>query len=177
MTPCCRRAMKPCRFTDRAQQSRRLSAEIERDGGDERSIKLERRALDYTIEQNPLDLLDISRPNGRDFPTIPSGRGWFSDALNFDPQRLLPRDGRSCRSDFGGSSGAVPASFLQFLYTEASESRTDGSSGMSPPRSERLNQQSVGLVQLTRPMQSGEECCKKRIPTSVIAVPFRRAWF
>lgn len=134
-------------------------------------------ALGPVIEQNPLDLLDVSPPNGRGFPTRPPDSGWFSDDLNFDPQRLLPRDGRSCRSDFGGSSGAVPASFLHFVYTEVSESRTDGSSGMSPPRSERLNRQSVGFVQLTRPMQSGEECCKKRILTSVIAVPFRRAWF
>jgi hypothetical protein len=144
---------------------------------DGRDLNQKKRALTPMIEHNPLDFLNVSLPNGRDFPTRPSGNGRFSDALSFNSQALPPRDGRSCRSDFRGSSGAVPASFLQFLYTEVSESRTDGSSGMSPPRSERLNQQSVGLVQLTRPMQSGEECCKKRIPTSVIAVPFRRAWF
>jgi len=130
------------------------------------------------IERNLLDFLDVSLPNGRDFPTRPSRNGWFSDDLSFNPQTLLPCDGRSCRSAFGGSSGAVPASFSQFLCTEVGESRTDGSSGMPPTRSERLNRQSVGLVRRVGPMQYGEECCKESILTSVVvAVAFRREWF
>jgi hypothetical protein len=101
------------------------------------------------IEQNPLDFLDVSPPNGRDFPTRPSGSGRFSDD-RFNSQTHLPCDGRSCRSDFGGSSGAVPASFPLYLHMKY-------------------------WVVL---MQSGEECGEKSILTSVVvAVAFRRGWF
>ncbi len=100
------------------------------------------------IEQNPIDFLDVSLLNGPDVPTRPSDSGWFSDEISFNPQRLLPRDGRSCRSDFGSSSVAVPASFSQFLCTEVGESRSDGSSGMPPAPSERLNRHSAGFVRL-----------------------------
>ena len=71
------------------------------------------------MERNLLDFLDISLPNGRDFPTRPSRNGWFSGDLNFNPQTLLPCDGRSSRLHFGGSLLAVPASCPQFLYTKS----------------------------------------------------------
>ena len=71
------------------------------------------------IKGNPLDFLNVSLPNGRGFPTRPSRNGWFSGDLSFNPQTLLPCDGRSSGSDFGGSSRAVPANCPWSLYTKS----------------------------------------------------------
>ena len=161
----------------RAKQGRRLSTGLGRVGvyG---SINLERRSFGPVIEQNPLDFLDVSPPNGRGFPTRPPDSGWFSDDLSFNSQALLPHDGRSCRSNFGGSSQAVPASFPQFLCTKSVRVVPREDPGMPPTRTERFSRQSVGRVKLLGPRQSGEQCCKKSIPTSVVvAVAFRREWF
>jgi hypothetical protein len=130
------------------------------------------------MERNLLDFLDISLPNGRDFPTRPSRNGWFSDDLSFNPQTLLPCDGRSSGSDFGGSSRAAPASCPRFLCTKWARVASREASGMPPTCPERFNRQSAGLVKVDGPMQSGGECCKKSILTSVVvAVAFRREWF
>jgi hypothetical protein len=83
-----------------------------REGATE-SINLEIKDLESVTEQNPLDFLDVSSLNGRDLPTRPSCTGWFSDDSQLQPATFLLRDGRSARSDFGGSSRAVPAKFFE----------------------------------------------------------------
>src|SRR5713226_7714057 len=92
-------------------------------------------------------------------------------------QSLLPRDGRSCRSDLGGSSCAVPSQLCAVSVHEV-VSRVEGSF-MLPTSPERLDRTvSQGPVNLVGPTQSGEECCRKTISTSVVvAVAFRREWF
>jgi hypothetical protein len=154
-----RRARKRCRFTDRAKQRRRLSAGSGEKGPTE-SINLEIKDLESVTEQNPLDFFDVSSLNGRDLPTRPPDSGWFSDDLSFNSQALLPHDGKSCRSNFGGSSQAVPASFPQFLCTKSVRVVPREDPGMPPTRTERFSRQSV--VKLLGPRQSGEQCCKKR---------------
>ena len=125
------------------------------------------------IERNPLDFFGVLTPNERDFPTKPSASGRFTDDLSFNPRTLLPRDGRSWRPEFGGSSRAAPAIFSQFEYPRLA---------LVVPREglrlqELPNLQSVGLAKLAGPMQSGEECCKKSIGTVVVVVALRREWF
>jgi hypothetical protein len=131
-----RRARKRCRFTDRAKQRRRLSAGSGEKGPTE-SINLEIKDLESVTEQNPLDFFDVSSLNGRDLPTRPPDSGWFSDDLSFNSQTLLPRDGGSCRSDFGGSSCAVqPGSEVSAREVESVPREA---SGMPPARPERFN--------------------------------------
>ena len=131
--PCCRPLGSSncpycCRRRDtrdglnRDDRYRWMSSEMGRKG----SIHRERKALaPHDQAESPLDFLGVSLPNGRGFPTRLSRSGWFSDGLSFNPQMLLPRDGGSCRSDFGGSSCAVqPVSEVSIREVE---SRAEGS--------------------------------------------------
>jgi hypothetical protein len=63
------------------------------------------------IEQNPLDLRDVSPPNGRDIPTRPFGEGRFSDDLIFTQQTLLPRDGQKPEIGRGRFVASCPSQF------------------------------------------------------------------
>jgi hypothetical protein len=103
------------------------------------------------IERNPLDFLDVSPPNMRDFRTRPSRNGWFSDDLSFNPQTLLPCDGRSSRMRFRRIVATLfPANCPQFLYAKWAGVVPREALGMAPIRPDQHDQQSVDVVNLRR---------------------------
>jgi len=122
-------------------------------------------------EGNALDISEVWPLNGRQLPTRTSEGGRFSDERSFGPQTHLPCDGRSCGFDLGGSPYVVPAIFSQFEDPRLALAGP-GEGGLLRAQ-ERPNLQSV-----PGPVQSGEECCKKSISTSVVvAVTVCREWF
>jgi hypothetical protein len=146
------------------------------DGGGKQSKSGEKEGLGPVSHGNVLDNSKIWKPNGRQPSRRASHSGRLSDERSFSPQRDLPCDGTSCRYDFGGLPCAVPAIFSQFEYPRLALAVLR--QGMLPTLPERSNRQSVGLGKCAGPMQSGEECFKKSISTSVVvALAFRREWF
>jgi hypothetical protein len=106
------------------------------------TINLERRASGPMIKQNPLDFLGVSPPNGRDFPTRPSGSGRFSDDLSFDSQRSSPR-WRKLWIGFRRFVGRCASQFSAVFVHEMA-SRAEEAHGMSPTRPERFDRPPVG---------------------------------